>query len=179
MRCLHIRRLTSPFSLLLLSRIVSWIDIRHPPRPHRVDLHDGLPLAPREVVGSRRHHAIAAGRQRGSRSRVELVSHTHVEGAGDYGDVLVHRVEVRLDLVAVRHLEPVGEEALRLDVSLDHSELGALGESWWTGTPLDPVLGEHRAASRFVLRWILSHQEGSRREQYGACDDCFHELPPE
>jgi hypothetical protein len=66
---------------LFLSRVVFWIDIVNPPRPHAVNLHNGLILRPGKVCSLQRHHCDTACNKRIRFRFIQLVSNTHVERA--------------------------------------------------------------------------------------------------
>src|SRR5205807_3990508 len=99
---------------------------RQAPRTDRIDLNDGLALRPPIVVLTLRHDGEAACPERLAGVLIELVTHSHVEGTLEDDDVLIRRMKVRRDLVAVRHLQPEREElAGRLRVSLHDGESSA------------------------------------------------------
>ena len=92
---------------------------------------------PRVVVHAGRCNGVTARLQRLAVRGVERVTHTDAERAGEYRDVLVGRVPVGRNLVARRHLETHGHEALGGRIPIDHGELRARWQRRRRRSPFD------------------------------------------
>src|SRR5438477_11063982 len=96
------------------------------------------------------HRGVHSGESAGGQLRgmgcVELVSHTQQERALDDRDVLIGRMKMRRDLVAVRQVEPDREQRGLARVSLKHRHLCTGWENCRRGTPLDLWRLRHQGA---------------------------------
>lgn len=92
----------------MIAGIVGGIDVIELERRQAVDLHDGFAASHGVVVHVGVEKGERAGREGAHFVDFELVAHAELEGAGDDGNVLAERMEVRSDTVSVGHLQADG-----------------------------------------------------------------------
>ena len=134
-----------------------------------MDLNDGSRLRHGVVMHLRREERIAADRQIMELRLVELVAHAERERAGDDRHVLVGRMEVRIDLVAGRHLEAHDVETFLARITRQHRHAGALLEHWRGRAPLEVL---SRGEDVTILGERGTDHGGNKHERQQQCS--FH-----
>ena len=100
-----------------------------------MDLNDRGGAGDREVMRIFRSRDEAAGREPLGATHVHAVAHSHEEGAGEDGDLLIGGMEMRLNDVAGGETEPDGVNAGAAGIALEHREAGVSGQKGGARTP--------------------------------------------